>query len=158
MSKTAGYLNESPADGRNPSAYVPELSRRARGFAVWTMIQTLGRNGISRLVQQHCAAAARFASACSAIPGATVLNDVVLNQVALSFGPRTQEICDRVNATGRFFVRTAEWRGTQILRLSFCGHASTEQTADELSAIVAEAVRSTERPMACGAETQRPQK
>lgn len=148
MTKEAGYLNESPGDGRNPSAYVPELSRRARGFPVWAMIQALGRNGIAQLVEQHCAAAARFARACSSIPGATVLNDVVLNQVAVSFGSNTQHVCDRVNATGRFFVRTADWRGTKILRLSFCGHASTEQTADELAKAVAEAAASIARQAA----------
>jgi glutamate/tyrosine decarboxylase-like PLP-dependent enzyme len=139
MAKSAGYLNRSDDDGRDPAAYVPELSRRARGFSAWVMLQVLGRDGIAALVEQHCEAAAHFARACVSIPGATVLNDVVLNQVAVSFGPETQAICDRVNATGRFFIRTAQWRGTTIMRLSFCGYASTEQTAGHLADAVAEA-------------------
>ena len=133
MGKEAGYLNEAEGDGRSPSNYVPELSRRARGFAAWAMLQTLGRDGISFLVEQHCAAAARFASRCEAITGVTILNRVVLNQVALDLGPRTQAVCDALNATGRFFLRTADWRGRTILRVSFCGHPSGEDTADELA-------------------------
>ncbi len=133
MTKSAGYLTEDAGDGRNPSAYVPELSRRARGFALWAMLQALGRNGIARLVEQHCAAAARLAERCERIPGVTVLNDVVLNQVALSFGERTQEVCDRLNETGRFFLRTADWRGETIMRVSFSGYPTNEETADELA-------------------------
>ena len=124
MAKSAGYLTEDAGDGRNPSAYVPELSRRARGFALWAMLQALGRNGIARLVEQHCAAAARLAERCERIAGVIVLNDVMLNQVALSFGERTQDVCDRLNETGRFFLRTADWRGRDdhacvVQRLSY---------------------------------------
>jgi len=136
MAKSAGYLTEDAGDGRNPSAYVPELSRRARGFALWAMLQALGRNGIARLVEQHCAAAARLAERCERIAGVIVLNDVMLNQVALSFGERTQDVCDRLNETGRFFLRTADWRGETIMRVSFSGYPTNEETADELATAI----------------------
>lgn len=137
MTKSAGYLNHDEMDGRSNCSYTPELSRRARAFPVWAMIQALGRRGLSDLVEQHCLAALRFAQACSNIEGAEVLNDVVLNQVAVDLGPRTQEICDALNASGRFFLRTASWRGRLILRVSFSGHASTVETADALAEALA---------------------
>jgi glutamate/tyrosine decarboxylase-like PLP-dependent enzyme len=137
MRKTASYLNESADDGRNPSAYVPELSRRARGFAPWALLQSLGRSGVARLVDANCDGASLFASRCAEVPGATVLNDVVLNQVAVTFGDRTQQICDALNATGRFFLRTAVWRNQPILRASFCGHSCAEETARELADAIA---------------------
>ncbi|MGO7565428.1 hypothetical protein ACC754_41000, partial [Rhizobium johnstonii] len=42
---------------RDPSHYVPELSRRARGFATWEMLKHLGRDGIAALIEQCCASA-----------------------------------------------------------------------------------------------------
>jgi glutamate/tyrosine decarboxylase-like PLP-dependent enzyme len=54
MSITASYLGPATAGERNPAHFVPELSRRARGFATWVMIRTLGREGIARMVAQHC--------------------------------------------------------------------------------------------------------
>lgn len=133
MSKNASYLNDSADDGRHPAAYVPELSRRARGFPAWAMIQALGRDGIARMVESHCAAAEAFERRCAHIPEANILNDVILNQVAVSLGPRTQQICDRLNATGKFFLRTAIWRGQTIMRISFSGYPSGEDTAEALA-------------------------
>ncbi|HUP67996.1 MAG TPA: pyridoxal-dependent decarboxylase [Sphingomicrobium sp.] len=133
MAKEAGYLNNSPDDGRNPSNFVPELSRRARGFAAWAMLQALGRDGIRQMVEKHCLAARRFADRCRSIAGARVVNQVVLNQVVVDLGPHTQQVCDALNGTGRFFLRTAEWQDRTILRVSFAGHPSGEDTADELA-------------------------
>ncbi len=109
LGKEAGYLSAGPDDGRNPSNFVPELSRRARGFAAWAMLQALGRDGIRELVEKHCRAARRFAQRCHALRGVRVINRVVLNQVVLDLSPHTQDICDALNGTGRFFLRTAEW-------------------------------------------------
>jgi len=60
----------------------------------------------------------------------------MLNQVALSFGERTQDVCDRLNETGRFFLRTADWRGETIMRVSFSGYPTNEETADELATAI----------------------
>jgi glutamate/tyrosine decarboxylase-like PLP-dependent enzyme len=133
MAKSAGYLNGTDEEGRNPANYVPELSRRARGFSAWAMLQTLGRDGIAILVERHCAAASRLAERCASIAGVDIVHPVILNQVAMKLGGREQEACDRLNATGDFFLRTAEWRGETILRVSFCGQPSGPDTADALA-------------------------
>jgi glutamate/tyrosine decarboxylase-like PLP-dependent enzyme len=133
MQKAAGYLNESDGDGRNPSLYNPELSRRARGFPVWAMLQTLGRKGIADMVGTHCAAARRLARRCEALDGVTVVNEVVLNQVALDLGDLTQAVCDRINQSGTFFLRTAVWRNRTILRVSMIGAGCDMKWADLLA-------------------------
>jgi glutamate/tyrosine decarboxylase-like PLP-dependent enzyme len=61
MGMSASYLNRGADDGRNPSDWVPELSRRARGFAAWAVMQTLGRSGIREMVERHCACARQLA-------------------------------------------------------------------------------------------------
>ncbi|HEU0202243.1 MAG TPA: pyridoxal-dependent decarboxylase, partial [Burkholderiaceae bacterium] len=86
MSLSASYLTHGAQEGRNPSDWVPELSRRARGFAAWVVMQTLGRAGISAMVERHCAGARQLAEHVAGVPGIRVLNEVCLNQVTLSFG------------------------------------------------------------------------
>src|SRR5512143_4129212 len=92
MAVTAEYLpTQSPY--RNPSDFVPELSRRARGVEVWAALQALGRQGVIDLVERTCGYAHRFAEGF-ATAGYQVLNDVVLNQVLVSFG--SPEVTNRV--------------------------------------------------------------
>jgi len=133
MQKAAGYLNQSDEDGRNPSLYNPELSRRARGFPVWAMLQTLGRRGIADMVGVHCGAARHLAKRCERLEGVTVLNRVVLNQLALDLGGVTQDVCDRINQAGNFFLKTAAWRGRTVLRVSMIGNGCDVTTADRLA-------------------------
>ena len=94
MSISAEYL--PPAGGqRNPSDYTPEMSRRGRGVEVWAALMSLGRSGLVELIERNCRLARRFATELSAA-GFAILNDVVLNQVLVSFGD--VEVTDRIVA------------------------------------------------------------
>src|ERR1039457_6601570 len=83
MSLTAAYLPQGCH--REPSQYVPELSRRARGVDTWAALKSLGRSGLGELIDRNCRCATRFADGL-ADAGFEILNDVVLNQVLVSFG------------------------------------------------------------------------
>jgi len=85
MTAAASYLPAVQEGERDPSHYVPELSRRARGFATWAMIKHLGRDGISQMIARHCDLARRMAKRLSDEPGIAVLNEVVLNQIVVRF-------------------------------------------------------------------------
>jgi glutamate/tyrosine decarboxylase-like PLP-dependent enzyme len=146
MDISASYLSESPGDGRNPTHYNPELSRRARGFAAWTMVQVLGRQGIAEIVRRHCACAALIAAKCRTVDGIEVLNRVCLNQVALSFRgdgddrgaeALTERMAEALNATGRFFLRTAEWKGRRVLRISVIANGTDRAIAEDLADAIA---------------------
>jgi len=86
MTIAASYLPAVVDGERDPSHYVPELSRRARGFAVWAMLRHLGRSGIAAMIRRHCELASLLARLIDAEPGIAVLNDVVLNQAIVRFG------------------------------------------------------------------------
>ena len=127
MDISASYLSEAPGDGRNATHYNPELSRRARGFAVWATLRALGRDGISDMVRNHCDCASLLAYKLAKVPGVKVHNDVVLNQVVLSFDrgrgdddadQMTQAMEEALNADGQHFFRTATWQGRKVLRVS----------------------------------------
>ena len=101
MAVAASYLQR--ADGRSPSDWVPESSRRARGFAVWAALRSLGRSGVADLVERCCDHARAFADLLGAEPGVEILNDVVLNQVLVRFGDddeTTREVVRRVQEDG----------------------------------------------------------
>jgi glutamate/tyrosine decarboxylase-like PLP-dependent enzyme len=148
MTIAASYL-PSAADGEfDPSGYVPELSRRARGFATWAMIRALGREGIATMVGQHCALARRISTALAAEPGIEILNDVVLNQVVIGFGPglprETQDalaraVVARVQNDNVCFVGGADWKGRSVMRISVISCQTTEADADTLANAVARA-------------------
>ncbi len=139
MSVTASYLPMSAGEERDPTALVPELSRRARGFPTWAVIRHLGRAGIAEMVRDHCRLARRMARKLAAEPGIAILNDVELNQIIVRFGAEgphqrgdelTRAVIDRIQSDGICFAGGAMWRGQWIMRLSCISCATTERDAD----------------------------
>lgn len=133
MTAAASYLPVEAPGERDPSHYVPELSRRARGFATWAIIRHLGRDGIAAMVATHCALARRFAGRLAAEPGVRIMNDVVLNQVIVRFGDddaATKTVVAGLQKDGACFAGGALWRGQWVLRLSVIGGPTTEADID----------------------------
>lgn len=135
MTIAASYLPPTQEGERDPSHYVPELSRRARGFATWAIIKHLGRAGIAEMVERHCRVARLMADRFKNEQGIAVLNDVVLNQMLLRFGADepaetsdrlTQQTITRIQQDGVCFAGGAKWRGAQVLRLSVISWGTTE--------------------------------
>ncbi len=134
----ASYLPEGKE--RHPADYVPELSRRGRGFATWAMIKSLGRDGIATMVSRHCAQARRLAELLSVERDVEIMNDVALNQVAIRFGPDldgveadalTDRTIARIQQDGVCFVGGANWRGRQIIRVSVISANTTDEDIDK---------------------------
>ncbi len=133
MQIAASYLPVAEDNARHPADFVPELSRRARGFATWAIIRHLGRKGIAELISRHCAFARRFADRLRAEPGIEVLNDVVLNQVTVRFGgddELTRRVISRIQSDGVCFTGGAEWNGVWIMRISIIGGTKSEADVD----------------------------
>jgi glutamate/tyrosine decarboxylase-like PLP-dependent enzyme len=135
MTMAASYLPASAQGERDPSHYVPELSKRARGFATWAVIKTLGRSGIVEMVERNCRGAMLMAELLVKEPGIAVLNEVVLNQAAIRFGANESDergdqltiaTIRRVQADGICFAGGATWRGRQIMRISVIGGETTD--------------------------------
>jgi len=136
------YLISS--DAGDPMELVPEFSRRARGFPVWAVLRSLGRQGVADLVDGLCRNARRLADGVAAIPGASVVNDVVFTQVLLDFGDdaTTGEVARRVLTDGTAVLTPATWRGRAALRCSVSNWSTTaddiDRTVDALARIVGE--------------------
>ncbi len=127
MAVTASYLvHASDPRMRDEVDWTPEFSRRARGFTVYAALRSLGRAGVAALVDRCCAHARRFAELLEN-GGATILNDVVLNQVLVRFGDgdRTREIIDRVQRDGTCWLGGTEWNGEHAMRISVSNWRTT---------------------------------
>jgi glutamate/tyrosine decarboxylase-like PLP-dependent enzyme len=127
MSITAEYLPPTDTAHRSPSDFTPELSRRARGVDVWAALRTLGRTGVADMIERNCAQARRFAEALRA-SGCEILNDVVLNQVLVSFGgpERTERVIDAIQRDGTCWAGVTVWQGRTAMRISICSWATTD--------------------------------
>lgn len=130
-------LTHSPAaylvtEGRrDPMEYTPEMSRRARGIEVWAALRSLGRTGLAAMVERCCQHAARFAQGLQAA-GYTVLNDVVLNQVLVSFGSleKTQQVIRALQDEGTCWCGGTVWQGHTAMRISVSSWATTTEDVD----------------------------
>jgi glutamate/tyrosine decarboxylase-like PLP-dependent enzyme len=159
MAIGASYLPEDEATF-DPSHYVPELSRRARGFAIWAILRALGRQGVSEMVSRHCALARRLAERLAPEPGIEVLNDVVLNQVVVGFAAGApveaqsavaRDAIARVQASNRVFVGGGAWRGRWIARISIISHPTSATDIDVLADEIIAAWRAVQQASAVGA-------
>jgi len=162
MAIAASYLPPAIDGERDPSQFVPELSRRARGFATWAMIRHLGRAGISEMIEEHCDLAAQMAARLAAEPGAHVLNDVTLNQVLVRFGTSAVD-CDadrlteatiaRIQSNGECFVGGARWRDRWVMRLSLISAPMNRTQIDRAADAICAAWRSVIGTSATAGET-----
>ena len=141
MTQWSSYLPHIGQGDRVPSAFVAELSRRARGVPVWTMLKTLGRDGIAAMVSRHCAEARQLAARLAGEPGIRVINEVTINQVIVNFGTGdaasrragTEAVIAKVQGGGVCYAGGAEWRGDWVMRFSVSS-ANTTEADIELSA------------------------
>ncbi len=125
MSATAAYL--IAGSDREPCHYTPEMSRRARGVEIWAALRSLGRSGLSDLVNRTCTYARLFAAGLTGA-GYEVLNDVVINQVLVSFGSpeRTKAVVSAVQEEGTTWCGGTVWQGHTAMRISVSSWATTE--------------------------------
>jgi glutamate/tyrosine decarboxylase-like PLP-dependent enzyme len=135
MSVTAAYLLQG--EHREPSQYTPELSRRARGVEIWAALRSLGRTGLSDLIERTCRLAARFAVELQR-GGCEILNEVVLNQVLVSFGnaARTKKVIERVQEDGTCWCGPTEWQGQTAMRISVSSWATQDEDVDRSVAAI----------------------
>jgi glutamate/tyrosine decarboxylase-like PLP-dependent enzyme len=137
MTLGAEYYVETAGVDRDNYNWVPESSRRARGFTVLAALRSLGRSGLVDLIERDCVHARRMAGRLAAAPRTSILNEVVLNQVLVRFeGPagdgdgalgdaRTRAIIDAVQRDGTCWLGGTVWDGRAAMRFSVSGWQTT---------------------------------
>jgi glutamate/tyrosine decarboxylase-like PLP-dependent enzyme len=125
MTMSAAYLTGGAR--REPMYQTPDASRRARGIELWAALKSLGREGLAALIERTCGYAQRFAEGFRTA-GYEILNEVVINQVMVSFGSddATQEIIRRIQEEGTCWCGGTVWHGRAAMRISVSSWATTE--------------------------------
>jgi glutamate/tyrosine decarboxylase-like PLP-dependent enzyme len=131
--------------------WTPEASRRARGFAVYAALRSLGRRGIEDLVDRCCRLARSFADRLQHEPGVQILNEVVLNQVLVRVvrpasgdaDVATREALARIQAERVCWIGGTRWHGMEAMRISVSNWSTTEEDVDRSVDSIVRAVRGT---------------
>jgi len=134
---------EGQRDGGN---WVPDSSRRLRGFPVYAALASLGRSGVADLVDRCCRLARRMAAGLDGQPGVAILNDIVLNQVLVRFSPPgdpptgadrdsgaddfTRRVIAAIQAEGTCWAGGTTWKGKAAMRISVSNWSTTDADAD----------------------------
>ncbi len=146
MTLGAAYYVETTGTERDPYNWVAESSRRARGFAVWAAVRSLGRQGLAEMIGRTSDLARRFAAGLEGAPDVRILNDVVLNQVLVRFDDpsgddaagdaRTDAVIAAVQADGTLWLGGTRWHGLRAMRISVSGWGTTEADVDASVAVI----------------------
>jgi glutamate/tyrosine decarboxylase-like PLP-dependent enzyme len=153
MTLGAAYYVETAGGERDPYNWVPESSRRARGFAVYAALRSLGRAGLAAMLDRCCGLARRMADGLRGAEGVTILNDVVLNQVLVRFEPAgggdatadafTRAVIAAVQADGTCWLGGTTWHGMAAMRISVSNWSTTEADADQSVAAILRCLKAT---------------
>jgi glutamate/tyrosine decarboxylase-like PLP-dependent enzyme len=135
MAVGAAYLQTN--DARQPSHYTPESSRRARGIELWAAIRSLGREGLREIIERNCRLATVFSEGLRRA-GFDVMNEVVLNQVLVSFGSveDTHRVIAGVQNEGTCWCGGTTWHGRAAMRISVSSWATTEEDVERSLAAI----------------------
>jgi glutamate/tyrosine decarboxylase-like PLP-dependent enzyme len=135
----AHYIQQTAGE-REPRAFTPDESRRARGVAIYAVLRALGRQGIADMVARYCGHARRMATLLSRHPQVRILNDVVLNQVLVQLLPPeggrldaagfTDEVVEGIQQDGTCWLGPTVWHGVRAIRISICNWSTTEADID----------------------------
>jgi glutamate/tyrosine decarboxylase-like PLP-dependent enzyme len=150
MTLNAAYYVPSPEVARDNHNWVPEASRRARGFAIYAALCALGRSGIAEIVERCCTLARRMAEQLASNPNVEILNDVVLNQVLVRFKSQTGEDADaltaavirRVQEDGTCWAGGTSWKGLHAMRVSVSNWSTEEADIDRSAAAILDCLNS----------------
>ncbi len=129
VAATAAYLPE--INKRDPFQYTPEMSREARGVPVWAALKSLGKKGLAQMIEASCRSARQFAEGLENA-GYNVLNEVVLNQVLVSFGDSatTLEVIKKIQEDGTCWCGGTVWQGITAMRISVSSAATTDRDVE----------------------------
>jgi glutamate/tyrosine decarboxylase-like PLP-dependent enzyme len=91
----------------------------------------LGRRGLAELIERTCRHARRFAEGLC-VAGHEILNEVVINQVLVSFGEPalTRAVIAKVQSDGTCWCGGTEWHGRPAMRISVSSWATTDEDVE----------------------------
>jgi glutamate/tyrosine decarboxylase-like PLP-dependent enzyme len=148
FTSTAAYLGREELDRPVFGNLAPEMSRRARAFAVWATLAAYGRSGYRSMVERHVGLARRLAEQVDAEPDLERLADVPLNVVCFRYRPAgvAEEELDELNRRlgqavlddGRVYFGTTVYGGKVAFRPAIVNWRTRPEDVDLIVPIALE--------------------
>jgi len=145
---TAAYLGREELDRPVFGNLGPEMSRRARAFAVWASLRAYGRSGYRAMVERHVSLARRLAEQVDAAPELERLAEVPLNVVCFRYRPAgvAEEELDELKRRlgqavlddGRVYFGTTVYRGKVAFRPAIVNWRTRPEDVDLIVPITLE--------------------
>ncbi|HVC15683.1 MAG TPA: pyridoxal-dependent decarboxylase, partial [Rhodanobacter sp.] len=134
----------------------PEWSRRARAFAAYATIRTLGRSGIAAMIERCCDVAAALVDGLADMQGVEVLARPRINQGLVRFlgdDAATDAVIEAARDSGDTWFGGTTWRGRRAMRISVCNWRTTQDDVAPTLDAISRALASVRQER--GAEMQR---
>jgi glutamate/tyrosine decarboxylase-like PLP-dependent enzyme len=148
FTSTAAYLGREELDRPVFGNLGPEMSRRARAFAVWATLRAYGREGYRAMVERHVALARRLGEQVDAEPELERLAEVTLNVVCFRYRPAgvAEEELDELNRRlgqavlddGRVYFGTTVYDGKVAFRPAIVNWRTRPEDVDLIVPITLE--------------------
>jgi aromatic-L-amino-acid decarboxylase len=134
---------EADPDAVNLMDYGISLGRRFRALKLWMVMRSFGSDGIAATIREHCRLAAWLAGAVRNSADFELLAPVPLSVVCMRAHPQglddeprldrfNQDLLDRINASGRFFLSHTRVTGRFAIRVALGNLRTTEAHVREL--------------------------
>jgi glutamate/tyrosine decarboxylase-like PLP-dependent enzyme len=144
----APYFPEAVAGRPDYLMLGPEMSRRARGLAVWATLAAYGRSGYREMVERHVGLARRLADEVNAADDFELLEEPVINVVCFRYRPEgvDEADLDQLNRRlgqailddGRVYFGTTVYAGKVAFRPAISNWRTTAVDVDLILPIARE--------------------
>lgn len=126
---TGSYIIYS--SNRDGMLYTTDMSRRARIVELWATLKSLGRKGVSELVEDLHEKAVYFAKSLEE-KGFIIRNEVCFNQVLASLenSSATEKALKLIQESRECWCGGAKWENESVIRISVCSYRTTYEDID----------------------------
>lgn len=145
MAASAAYVVSDASADLEPMMRTPVWSRRARGFAVWAVLRSLGRHGVDELITGLHLNAVAMAHLLADIPGVEILHEVASTQISFSMGDdiRTRATVEKIMMDGGTWISGSRWRDRAVIRVSVSNWSTDRADLAYAAGVVRTAARDT---------------
>jgi len=109
-----------------------DFSKRTRAIDMWAVIRSMGKDGISDMVQEMCENAKYFSDGLRKI-GYEILNEIAFNQVVARIGNDEQldEIVKNIQNSGICWFGKTNWKNRNAFRISVSSFKTQKSDIDQ---------------------------
>lgn len=140
---TAGAPYIEFSEHRDGMMYATEMSRRAYGFVLWSIVKSLGARGIAKMIDDMCDNA-QYLGAKLKEAGIPLVNPPIFNQMMIQFSSdeETNAVLAAIQKSGTIWCGSSVFKGRTVIRISISSYSSTREDMDAAALVIKEAAAS----------------